>query len=280
MWWYGTNTTSLESGTVIEHNYFKDQYYYVARLYYMDAPMFNYNHTSTNSIYTGTYWRYYFYYCDNGTQIVGNSMEGDKYGYGIYMVNCDASASSRGLVANNFVHVGNPSSTSTSYGIYMSNSGYFDIVHNSVNMESNGTNSRAFYGTSGGANSVYNNIFHNSGPGYAVYLASAYTVTDMDHNDLSSAGNVGYWSGVQATLGDWQSASGFDGNSVSTDPMFYSQDDLHVCNDTLDGAGAEWPLVTMDYDMQMRASVPDIGADEFTPTSAFTLGADIDLLFR
>ena len=47
--------------------------------------------------------------------------------------------------------------------------------------------------------------------------------------------------------------------------MFYSETDLHVCQDSLNGAGTPLNLVTHDFDGQPRDLMnPDIGADEFT----------------
>jgi PKD repeat protein len=78
-------------------------------------------------------------------------------------------------------------------------------------------------------------------------------------------------------LADWQTASGYDVNGMDNDPMYHSTTDLHVCADTLDGAGVAHPDLAMDYDGQMRGATPDIGADEFSALSTPFLGDDISL---
>ncbi|MEM7036888.1 MAG: PKD domain-containing protein, partial [Bacteroidota bacterium] len=251
------------------------------RVDYQDGPKVRNNSLDfSTTTYTGSVWRIYLLNADNDFEVTGNRMVGDRYGYGIYFSSCDGAPSNRGLVANNFVNVGNPATTSTSYGIYLTNSGNLDLVHNSVHMRSNGTNSRALYGTTGGSVDCYNNIFVNDGPGFAVYANSAYTFANFDHNCVyaPNSNSIGYYGGNQATFADWQNVSGYDANSWNIDPQFYGLEDLHICNDTLDGAGKDLVGVPMDIDGDMRnTAMPDIGADEFTPVSAFTLGPDMDI---
>ena len=279
-YWDGGTTTSLEQGTVFENNLLLNNWYFGIRLYYQDAPKMKWNRFETNSTYTGLIYRFYMIYCDNDLEVIGNVATGDRYGYGIYMSNCDGSPGRIGRVENNMITVGNPATTSTSYGIYMTNSGRMDLAYNNINIQSNGTNSRALYITSGGLNNVWNNNFVNEGPGYAVYVTSSFSINAMDYNNIYAPnGNLGYFNGITNTLAAWQTASGYDMNSVSTDPQYYDgASDLHVCNDTLDGAGFPLSWVMTDIDGQPRdASTPDIGADEFVPVNGFSLGPDTAL---
>ena len=105
-----------------------------------------------------------------------------------------------------------------------------------------------------------------------------YTGLISNNNDLYAAGpgpgsyHVGIVGGIAAgptrtTLANWQTETGRDANSFSVQPNFVSATDLHLVttsNQCLDGGGA--PIsVTTDIDCQTRnASIPDIGADEFT----------------
>jgi PKD repeat protein len=278
-YWYGSGTASLEMGSVFDGNEFVNQYYYGSRLYYMDAPVFTNNTIENTSAYTGTMYGFYFVYCDNGAVITHNTVRGSAikgWGYGIYLSQCDGNAGSRGLVANNMVHSGQAGSTTTIYGIYVTSTGYFDFYNNSVLTVGAGTSSRSLYVTSGGANQVMNNNLVNLSGGYAVYLGDNYTVVAMDNNNLwSPGGTTGFYSGNQVTLGDWQTASGYDANGLNVDPGFVSEFDLHVCSDSLDGKAQPLAFVTDDIDGQPRdAGSPDIGADEFTPLNGNFLGAD------
>ena len=279
MYWYGPSSTSLERGTQFLKNELINQYYYGARFQYQEAPEVGDNRMTTNTPYTGAVWGFYFLDADKAVRIYGNQVDFTNYGYGIYLGNADGTNSAHGRMWNNFVHIGNPATTSTSYGIYLTNSGYQDIVANNVNVESNGSFSRALYATGGGANELYNNNLVNTGPGYAIYVISVFSISLSDHNNLYAPnGNVGYYNNTnRATLGDWQAASGADSNSVSTDPLYYSAGDLHVCNDTLDGAGWLPAWLTTDIDGNPRNATPDIGADEFIPILNFSLGNDTAL---
>ena len=61
-----------------------------------------------------------------------------------------------------------------------------------------------------------------------------------------------------------QTSSGKDGNSVSTNPGFYSSSDLHATNPALANNGTPFDNVLVDFDGDTRsATAPSIGADEF-----------------
>ena len=109
-----------------------------------------------------------------------------------------------------------------------------------------------------------------------MYYNSTFTVVESDHNNVHPGnGNWGYFNANQATLGDFQSATGMDVNSISVDPQFVSDIDLHTCADSLDAAGAHVSSVTDDYDGQARdMSTPDIGADEFLGLANFGFQSD------
>ena len=281
-YWYGGATTNLESGTVFDGNTFVDNYYYGARFDNQDAPMLNNNSFIGESTYTGSRFAMYMNYCDNGFTATGNTIAGTAtsgWTYGMYMLNNDATSTNHANVSNNMVQVGKAGSTATFYGMYISNSGFMDINHNSSFISEGGTSSRAFYGTSGGGNTLMNNMFVNYTAGYAIYLASNYTIIESDYNLFHSpGGNLGYFGADQALLADWQAASGYDANSIDTDPLFHSTYDLHVCNDSVKGLGTPIASITMDYDGQMRdAAAPDMGADEFSALSTNFLGSDIEV---
>lgn len=281
LYYYGVGTSSLAEGTVFEGNEILNSYYMASYFYYMNNLSFKNNYIHGSSSYTGARYGGYFNYCDGGFEVTGNRVYGDAtggYTYGLYFSQCDGLANNRGLAGNNMVQVGLPGSTSTMYGIYLSNSGNMDVHSNNVLVSEGGASSRAFYATSGGATRVMNNNFVNYTSGYGAYIASSFSISDMDGNNLHSpGGNIGYFNGDQLTLGDWQAASGYDMNSMDNDPLYHGNDDLHVCADTLDGAGVSHPDIAMDIDGQVRGTTPDLGADEFSALSSPFLGPDISL---
>lgn len=280
-YWYGSSTTILEAGTVFEGNTFLNNYYYGASFNYQNAPMLNRNTFMGESTYTGTRYAMYINYCDNALSASNNVIKGSVtsgWTYGMYLLNSDATPSGHSTIANNMVQVGKDGSTLTCYGIYMSANGFMDVQHNSAFISAGSATSRTFYGTGGGANTLANNIFVNYTAGHATYLASNYTIVASDNNLYHSPGGVfGYYNGAnQATLADWQAITGYDANSIDTDPLFHSTYDLHVCNDSVKGLGMPIASITMDIDGQMRDAVaPDMGADEFSALSTDFLGADV-----
>ncbi len=270
MYWYGNSPTSLESGTKILNNFFKDQYYYGIRLYYQDAPEVVGNRMQSNTNYTGTSFAYYLYYCDNGTIFNNNQLlfgTGIFPRYGLYMVNCDGNVNDNGLISNNFLTVDGTGNSSTFYGIYISNSSFLNIVHNNVLVLGGGVNSRSFYITSGGQNELFNNNLVNKGPGYAIYAASPFSLNSADYNNYFTTGiHLGYFNNAnQSDLDSWTSASGYDANGFSVDPNYFGNNDLHICNLLLDESGTNTGLVLDDFDGESRGGTVDIGADEFIP---------------
>lgn len=264
MYWYGDNTTTLESGTVLRNNTFENFFYRGPHLYYQQDIEVSNNVFNPGTLYTGSMYRLYMVYCDGASNISGNDVRGMKYGYGIYTSNCDAQALNPARYYNNMVHVGDTNSTSTSYGFYFTGSSNQLITNNSVNVESNGTTSRSFYATGGSNNKVYNNIFSNMGPGYAMYLNNG--VTECDNNNFYAPnGTKFYFTMAIADLNTWQVSTGFDTASDTLNPMFNSMEDLHTCQDQfIDGGATVYSWLTTDFDGQTRDTVtPDIGADEF-----------------
>ncbi|RYY16908.1 MAG: right-handed parallel beta-helix repeat-containing protein, partial [Cytophagaceae bacterium] len=231
---YG-NTTTLNMGNIVRNNTVRDFYFY--------------------GIYSGY---------QDGAQFIGNDISrplrtnGSSF-YGIYVF-----GASLGLaIEKNRIHdtfAGNPTSTSSVYGIYLSvgtvrNNN--DIVNNVFyNLSGSGTQyliynlgstlSRIYNNTitsddqtnvssstavvygiynSGATVDVANNVVSitRSGTGtkYGLYYTTA--TTTSNYNDIFvPAGNVGYYNAAFATLANWKTANGnaFDANSVSTDPVF------------------------------------------------------------
>ncbi len=255
----GQNTSQLESGTRVLNNVFEGQNRYGIYLYYQNAPEVLDNQITTNSTrsdFHGIFMRH----CDNGFELERNRVIGG-YGYGLHLNRCDANIADRASIANNFIQVGG---SSAAYGIYVFDGQFLNFNHNSVHLTNTDPNSRAFYNTSGANKNVLNNIFANTGGGLAYYASTS--LASSNFNDLYSTGpNLGYWLGTTVSdLAGWQAAAGRDFNSVSANPLFYSDTDLHVLQVALDSAATAVGGLTMDIDGEMRnASFPDIGADEF-----------------
>lgn len=259
----GSNGTP--SGTVIENNHFRNYYYYGIYAYREDALRIHNNifqpetYTASGGLDINE--------CDGNVVITQNDFDITHGRYGIYVANGLGSTSERGLIANNFVSVGG---TSTAYGIYLTNADYCDVYFNNVNVyssTSSSTNNSGFYLANSDQLQLYNNIAFNQSPGYAIN-ANNNNGLISDHNDFAFTGtNFGSWNGgLQADLTAWQGASANDNNSISSNPQYMSDIDLHVTNVLLNGTGITTSLST-DYDGETRNDPPDIGADEFVPAA-------------
>ncbi|MDX5435932.1 MAG: right-handed parallel beta-helix repeat-containing protein, partial [Pontibacter sp.] len=196
-------------------------------------------------------------------RIVGNRITEVENAFGVWV------ASSGGaLVANNFIHTkGQGSST----GIRVSALNV-RVVFNSVYLTgSDPSNVRALEVTGGGSLVVKNNVFSNSGGGYAaVFEAAPGGTNDIDYNNYySSGGRLGRYAGTDYTsLAAWGQAVRGDANSKAVNPFFKSTTDLSVNHIALNNAGIAINGITKDIDGATRDVIkPDMGAKDYTPAS-------------
>ena len=167
-----------------------------------------------------------------------------------------------GNITNNFLSSGG---SGDSYGLYIDEAGDLKIYHNSINCYSTSTYSFAFFNSYSDDNEIYNNIFANKGNGYA--LGVSYSNFTSDYNNIYTTGThiAEYNYNDYNSLSDYQNASGEDGNSVSYNPLFISNSDLHTLAYNHNDEGT-YVGVDNDIDGESRSTTtPDIGADEFTP---------------
>ena len=258
----GNNSVEL----LVENNIFQGQYYCAMQLNYLSDPVIRGNQITLNdgNIYAiGCY----LTSCQNSYAITANQFDLANGGTAIYLNSSDGTSSNRALIANNFIHVGG---VSTSVGIYYYYVDYLDIHFNSIHITgSHVTNGKALHAYYGSSINVYNNVFENSGGGYAIYVYNTGSLSACDYNDIHSSGsNMAYWNGNRSSLSAWTSNSGFDQHSKSLDPLFYSVTDLHTSQVQLDSSAMPISGITIDIDGEYRSSTkPDIGADEFTYVS-------------
>lgn len=176
---------------------------------------------------------------------------------------------------------GSATVASNGHGISITGGSGWNVYYNSVNVGTNqasGTTSAMFVSaavTAAGAVNARNNILANTQTSgatrFSVYsLAPASIFGTINNNNYFSSQNVGFIGGsARVTLGDWQSATTQDANSLAVDPLFVSASDLHItASSPMIGAAAPIAGITTDIDGQTRdAATPDIGADEFVSTA-------------
>ena len=224
---------------------------------------------------------------------IGNMLNTATGGYGARGINIATSTTPANIdIINNFVWniVATADASVTYWGIGIAIDATISNVNvyaNSVNLYgtyagySSATVHTAFYNAAGvTALNVRDNIFVNSYDNtnsttdisYAIYSASANTAyTDINYCDYYVSGTpgvLGYLGGQQATLAAWRTATGKDLNSVSGNPMFISDNNLHIdstASSPVNNSGQFIATVTNDIDGQLRSTTtPDIGADEYT----------------
>jgi hypothetical protein len=165
----------------------------------------------------------------------------------------------RTRIVNNFLY-------SSNHCIYNYGGETAYIAHNSIYTE---TGTGIFVDQNTGSTddcTLRNNVVY-SGSGYCLKLNLFFSPDgwDSDYNDLyTETGNVGRWGNTDTpTLSAWQSESDGDQHSISADPLFVSDTDLHImeASPCIDVGTASW--VTTDYDDEQRSDPPDIGGDEW-----------------
>ncbi|MCD4680755.1 MAG: DUF1573 domain-containing protein [Bacteroidales bacterium] len=255
-------------GIIIGNNIFLDQYMGAIRVEELNAPVIDENYISSNSSYN----YYNGIYCYNNNDNL--SIQKNKIilteiggGTGIFLSSCYGTFTLKGLIANNFIAI---IADNYSEGMLIDQCSYQQFIHNSVNVVGNFSYSYAMRIYSYSTNiEMYNNIFANNAYGYAIYCDPEGTSITSDYNDIYSSGStLASYDNNLDDLTAWQTATGQDVHSISENPWYISDTDLHVFTVDLNGKATYINIVSDDIDGDVRNTIsPDIGADEFTPPS-------------
>jgi hypothetical protein len=267
----GASGSNLSTGTVIRNNSFKNQYSSSISLKYQEAPIISGNNIDMSSMYNAIYLEV----VGRKFQILNNRIIVNGRSDGALEINgCNGLIGSNGLIANNMVSILTDNSDQACSGIKITNSTYQQVYHNSVLICSGiDRNSSALYQSGGSNIDIRNNNLANLASGYA-YTATN-TVAVSDYNNYYTNGNY---------LARWQSTniedltalitpSPGDEHSVSVNPVYNSDTDLHTTTFRLENKGTNLSsVVSVDFDGETRSVSPDIGADEFITStgSAFS----------
>ena len=206
----------------------------------------------------------YLYYCDGANVVEDNTIYAPDMGYGIYLNYCQATSGNEATIANNLISV-------EDYGIYMYQyNNYHNVYYNSVKVRD--TNALYYYSLN--LNNMFKNniLYTESTNNSALYVANSTGFTG-DYNDLYSEYIYPiYYSNGYKTLFVYQ-ASGQGEHSVELDPVYNTDSTLVPMRLLLDNLGTPIAGISDDMNGNTRSeTTPDMGAIEFTPSSATLSG--------
>ncbi len=198
--------------------------------------------------------------------------------YPMHITNCVNSAGYPTEISNNLIY--NIGTTAAMYAIYSLTTAItnVNIYHNSIYYDvpsaSTGAIRGIFLNVAITNVNVKNNIIHFTGGGSGVKTGIYVTTTSaslVSNNNLirvttSASNNVGYWTAAQATLANWQTASGQDLLSTDVDPQYSNigAGNFKPLSVPIDNMGAPVGITTDILNLTRSASSPDMGAYEFT----------------
>lgn len=165
---------------------------------------------------------------------------------------------------SNSIHVNDVEATGTVYGVYIS------------------------CGSSAGKTRAFNNIIANTeqtNTSYGVYVLLSTADLISDYNIFHGTGSsytLGRFGSNYPTLPEWTAGTSLDAHSLTGDPGFTSETDLHLIstNGLAHLNGMVIPTIASDIDGEPRLSPPDRGADEYVydaPARDFAVLDFIDL---
>jgi hypothetical protein len=262
---YGSAAVT-KKGIEIIGNDIQNFYYYGIYCYYNDSSSVIRN-TVTSSTSTSTYnYGIWMYYCNNKIKVTYNKVAlttTGAYKYGILLQNCIATDSTKGIVANNFSSVLNGGTYA--YGIRLYTCTNFDVVFNSaITNGTSTTDTRALNITSACTLiKLFNNNLQSNR--YPFHIESNSSITASNNNNIYATGTVfAVWNGTPyANLAALKAASLKDSNSVSINPLFISNTDLHILTTLLAQKGRPIAGIVDDIDGTLRnTTAPAIGAHE------------------
>lgn len=170
----------------------------------------------------------------------------------LYMNDCRGTAANRVVVANNFMaNIGN---SSQAVGVLLQTCRYLDFFHNSLNIQSG---PEQCYGLQLANSNRFLRVQNNS---LVVRPGGRPLLMENEPNETEALSHCNLYNGLIL--------NNLPPNSISANPFYVSETDLHVNNAVLNNLGTPLAGVSTDFDGENRnAATPDIGADEYTPVA-------------
>lgn len=196
---------------------------------------------------------------------------------GINLNNCDATVSTQNIISNNLLY--DFGGTGALVGIFNTGSDHALCYHNTISLNNTtGTptsTARGIYQTTAATGLEFrnNNVSitrTGTGTNVGIYMNTTGTSYTSNNNNFYIAGagtnrvgSVG--STAQATLANWQTASGKDANSFAENPLFadLTNGNLKPTAPAIDNQGVSVGITTDITGLARSLTTPDIGCYEF-----------------
>lgn len=205
-----------------------------------------------------------------------DTRNGGKTGINIKSAQGASATMDKVLIHNNMISVsGTGNNTDISSGITLDGTSsvltrFVEVYYNTVRVyTSDNRNTTTAFNSKANVSDVYvmNNVFSNFSTGYAYYVASANSIVSSDYNDYysTSLSRLAYFGVEASSLAAIRTASEGDEGSVSIQPYFVGDDDLHMTTSNLSGRGFYNAEIPDDIDGNTRPQIPQptLGAHEF-----------------
>lgn len=215
----------------------------IASNYYMGAEIYSFGGTVAE-------------FANNKINLNANS---NLY-YGVYFSSYNGTDTLR--VFNNFLRT---KSTTYTRALYLGGIDRTLIAYNNVLNDAGDSSSSMVIYTYGNNIRFYNNNLVSINKGHVWYHESGSIASDNNNYFTNGSRFVYFNYSTYSNLAALRTI-GRDSNSLSVDPLFVSNTDLHTGSVAINGKGRPIVGITTDIDGETRnASTPDIGADEFQP---------------
>lgn len=173
------------------------------------------------------------------------------------------------IVANNFITIDSTTNISGIYAYFVGQN--IKIAYNNIlNNNSNTSSSALYINTNSGSkvfkDTVVNNNLIKNKAGYAMTVQFSGTDIHLMNNNLYTTGNAKiakYNNTDYTSISALPKVSGTNANTVSVNPLFLNDYNLHISETSLKNAGIPLSYITKDIDGDMRGTTTTtIGADE------------------
>ena len=265
---------SPDINTFIENNVFLNQSIAATYLKNHEEALVLGNTIINNSNSSG-FLGFNFENCLGSTNVRSNKIYMSDMGmnsFGIRFFKSSGSLGDEVLIANNFIY---QNTRDWCVGIHLTSNDYTNIYHNSIHITGYSTGSAGISSIFGTHSTLRNNNLVNSADGYSLLLSGAQSLVN-DHNNLYNTGMyiANLDGNLISDLSAWKTASQQGSGSLSVNPEFCNDSNLHTFSDTINNKGIYILSLNTDIDGELRNNPPDIGADEYSPFHYY-IGPDL-----